>query len=165
MHANKFLISVFYVTGIDVVLPDGVKAKSKVMALSSHFDLPARAGVLEQLTYVGHDSCCYCDEHGETVKTGPRGHVMSFPFRDTATGHAKLRTTDEVKAHSYEALESNTVVSHFTAPFNNTQTLKFKTQLKIVFFAAVNHKIMMTTNSNQRTMKEIYQSQSTDVNF
>ena len=70
-----------------MVLPDGLKAKSKVKALSSHFDLPACAGVLEQVTYVGHDSCCYCDEHGETVKTGPRGHVMSFPFRNTASGY------------------------------------------------------------------------------
>ena len=53
----------------------------------------------------------------------------------------------------------------FTAPFNNTQTLKFKTQLTIIaFFAAVN-KITTTTNLNQRTMKEIYQSQSMDVNF
>ena len=99
-----------------MVLPDGVKAKSKVMALSSHLDLPARSGVLEQVTYVGHDSCCYCDEHGEIVKTGPRGHVMTFPFRNTASGHAKPRTSQGVKVNSYEALERNTVVSHF----NNT---------------------------------------------
>jgi len=92
-------------TGIDVVLPDGMKVKSKVMTLSSHFDLPARAGVLEQYTYTGHDSCCFCDEHGETVKTGPRGHVMTFPFCNTTTGHAKPRTSEEVKAFSHEALE------------------------------------------------------------
>lgn len=97
--------------GIEVLLPDGVKAKSKIMALSSHFDLPARAGVLEQVPYIGHDSCCFCDEHGETVKTGPRGHVMTFPFRNTATGHCKLRTAEEVTANSNEALERNTVVS------------------------------------------------------
>ena len=54
------------------------------MVLSGHFDLPARAGVLEQVSYIGHDSCSYCEEHGETVKTSTRGHVMQycndFPF-------------------------------------------------------------------------------------
>lgn len=93
-----------------MLLPDGVRAKSKVMALSSHFDLPAHAGVLKQVTYIGHDSCCFCGEHGETVKTSPRGHVMTFPFRNTATGHCKLRTA-EVTANSNKALERNTVVS------------------------------------------------------
>lgn len=90
-----------------------MKKKSKVMALSGHFDLPARAGVLEQVTYVGHSSCSYCDEEGETIKTGARGHVMTFPFRNTASGHVKSRVTEEVKAHSYDALERNTTVSHF----------------------------------------------------
>ena len=83
------------------------------MALSGHFDLPAHAGVLEQLTYTGHDSCSYCNEHGEVVKTGSRGHVMTFPFRSTESGHAMLRTTEQVKAHSYDALERNTTVSSF----------------------------------------------------
>jgi hypothetical protein len=46
------------------------------MVLSGHFDLPARAGVLEQVSYIGHDSCSYCEEHGETVKTSIRGHAM-----------------------------------------------------------------------------------------
>ena len=93
-----------------MVLPDRLEAKSKVKALSSHFDLPACAGVLEQVTYVGHDSCCYCDEHGETVKTGPRGHVMSFPFRNTASGYTKPRTAGAVTANSFEALKKNTVI-------------------------------------------------------
>lgn len=93
-----------------MVLPDGLEAKSKVKALSSHFDLPACTGVLEQVTYVGHNSCCYCDEHGETVKTRPRGHVMSFPFRNTASGYTKPRTAGAVTANSFEALKKNTVV-------------------------------------------------------
>ena len=81
------------------------------MALSGHFDLPARSGVLEQVTYVGYDSCCYCNEHGEVIRVGARGHVMTFPIRDTASGHAKARTAGEVKTHSYDALEMNTTVS------------------------------------------------------
>ena len=92
-----------------MLLPDGLKAKSKVKALSSHFDLPAHTGALEQVAYVGHDSC-YCEEHGETVKTGPRGHVMSFPFRNTASGYTKPRTAGAVTANSFEALKKNTVV-------------------------------------------------------
>ncbi|XP_074607766.1 uncharacterized protein LOC141860531 isoform X2 [Acropora palmata] len=61
------------VHGIDVVLPCGTKAKSKVVALSSHFDLPACAGSLEQVTCTGHDSCSFCYEHGEVIKTSARG--------------------------------------------------------------------------------------------
>lgn len=83
-----------------MVLPDGLEAKSKVKALSSHFDLPACTGVLEQVTYVGHNSCCYCDEHGETVRTGPRGHVMSFPFRNTASGYTKPQMVSGFKSPS-----------------------------------------------------------------
>lgn len=73
------------IDGIEVVLPDGAKKKSKVMALSSHFDLPARAGVTEQVAYIGHDSCCYCDEHVEVIKTGPRGMWLQStkPFAKT----------------------------------------------------------------------------------
>ena len=78
-----------------------MKTTSKVMVLSSHFDLPACAGVLEQVTYTGHDSCSYCDEHGEVIKTGLRGHVMEFPFCNTVTGHVKLRTAEEVETQSY----------------------------------------------------------------
>lgn len=103
----------FTATGIEVTLPDGVKTKSKVMALSGHFDLPARAGVLEQVTYPGHDSCSYCEEHGDIVRTSARGHVMTFPFRNTVSGHAELRTAHNVEAHSYSALEQNRTVSMF----------------------------------------------------
>lgn len=110
-----------------MVLPDGLEAKSKVKALSSHFDLPACTGVLEQVTYVGHNSCCYCDEHGETVKTGPRGHVMSFPFRNTASGYTKPRTAGAVTANSFEALKKNTVVSGFKSPSPLLQQPSFYT--------------------------------------
>ena len=99
------------------MLPDGAKKKSKVMALSGHFDLPARAGVTEQVTYIGHDSCCYCDEHGEVIKTGQRGHVMTFPFRNTVSGHARPRTAEEVKTNSFNALEMNKTIRSFTLDF------------------------------------------------
>lgn len=81
------------------------------MVLSSHFNLPARAGALEKVTYTGHDSCSYCDEHGEVRKTSLRGHVMVFPSCNTVTGHAKSRTAKEVETHSYDALEKNATAS------------------------------------------------------
>ena len=108
----KLLHLCFKMTGIEVVLPDGEKKKSKVMVLSGHFDLPARVGVTEQVTYIGHDSCCYCYEHSEVVNTGSKGHVMTFPFRNTASGHARPRTAGEVTTDSYMALETNKTVSY-----------------------------------------------------
>ena len=96
--------------GVDVTLPDGVKTTSKVMVLSGHFDLPAHTGALEQVTYTGHDSCSYCTEHGEVIKTGARDHVMTFPFCNMVTGHAPFRTA-EVEAQSYGALEKHSAES------------------------------------------------------
>lgn len=93
------------------MLPDSNAIKSKVMTLSGHFDLPAWAGVLEQVPYTGHDSCRFCTEGGEVVKTGDRGHVMTFPFRNTQTGHAPLRLAEDVERDSCNALDSNKPVS------------------------------------------------------
>lgn len=41
-----------------------------------------------------------------------RGHVMTFPFRNTPSGHAKPRAAVNVKACAYEALEKNATVSY-----------------------------------------------------
>ena len=57
-----------FLKGTEVKPPDGNVDPSKVMVLSGHFDIPGRAAVLEQLTYKGHSSCCYCDECGDVVK-------------------------------------------------------------------------------------------------
>ena len=76
-----------------------------MIPLSGHFDLPARAGILEQLTFTGHDSSCYSNEHGEVAKTSQQGHVMIFPFRNTPKGNAEIRTAQKVRAHLYRALE------------------------------------------------------------
>lgn len=50
--------------------------------------------------------------HGDVVKTSGRGHVMTFPFRNTPSGHAKPRDAVDVKANAYEALEKNATVSN-----------------------------------------------------
>ena len=98
--------------GFEIELPREEAATSQVMVLSGHFDLPARSAVLEQVSHNGHDSCCYCTEKGETVSTSVRGHVMTFPFRDTPTGHAELRTSKDIEQDSLKALHENSTVSN-----------------------------------------------------
>ena len=57
------------------------------MALCWHSDLPDHSGVartgsnLQDMIVV----VIVRDKHGEVVKTGPRGHVMTFPFCDSDT--------------------------------------------------------------------------------
>ena len=46
------------------------------------------------------------------MKSGPEGHVMTFPFHDPDTGRAKSRTGQEVVAHSLDAIQKNTRVSN-----------------------------------------------------
>lgn len=104
------------VQGFEVELPGEKAATSRVMVLSGHFDLPARSAVLEQVSYSGHDSCCYCKEKGKTVSTSARGHVVTFPFRDTPTGHAELRTSKDIEQDSSKALHENSSVNGFRSP-------------------------------------------------
>lgn len=97
-------------------MPSEEAAASHVMVLSGHFDLPARSTVLEQVTHTGHDSCCYCTEKGKTVSTSARGHVMTFPFCDTPTGHAELRTSEDIEQDSLKALNEKSTVGHLCYP-------------------------------------------------
>ena len=93
----NYFISFYFFLAFEVELPSEEAATSRVMVLLGHFDLPARSAVLEQVSYNGHDSCCCCTEKGETVSTSARGHVVTFPFRDTPTGHAELRTSKDIE--------------------------------------------------------------------
>lgn len=81
------------------------------MVLSGHFDLPARAAILDQVTHTGYDACCYCTQKGKTIKTSARGHVMTYPFCETLSGHEKLRSLDDIKKDSFKALHENVPVS------------------------------------------------------
>lgn len=105
------LFPFIFLLGFEVELPREKAATSRVMVLSGHFDLPARSAVLEQVSYNGHDSCCYCTEKGETVSTSARGHVVTFPFRDTQTGHVELQTSKDIEQDSLKALHENSTVS------------------------------------------------------
>ena len=55
----------------------------------------------------------------------------------------------------YDGVKHVLVHALYIVPFDNSRTLKSKTQLKITFFTAVNH--------NYDDNQDIYQSQSTDV--
>ena len=105
---------IFLIEEIEVELHSEEDGISRVMVLSGHFDLPARAAVLDQVTHTGHDACCYCTEKGKTVSTSARGHVMTYPFCNTPTGHAELRTSQNIKEESLKALHENLPVSILT---------------------------------------------------
>ena len=74
---------------IDIILPNGATMKSNFMAPCGLFSifLPVLV-VLEEVQFTAHDSCSYCDKHGEVVKTAPRGHVITLPLCDSETGQA-----------------------------------------------------------------------------
>lgn len=56
-----------FLLGFEVELPREEAATSRVMVLSGHFDLPARSPVLKQVSYNGHDGCCYCTEKAKLL--------------------------------------------------------------------------------------------------
>ena len=85
----------------------------KMMVLLGHFDLPAWSAVLEQVTHTGHDGCSYCTHKGKTVSTSARGHVMTYPFCDTPTGRAELRTSEDIERDSLAALHKDKTVNYF----------------------------------------------------
>ena len=105
------MLTFFLIDGIEVELPSKEAAALQMMVLSGHFDLPVRSAVLEQVMHTGHDGCCYCTHKGKTVSTSARGHVMTYPFCDTPTGHAELRTSEDIERDSLTALHGNKTVS------------------------------------------------------
>ena len=61
---------------------------------------------------MGMTAAAIVQKKGETVSTSARGHVMTFPFRDTPTGHAELRTSKDIEQDSLKALHENSTVSN-----------------------------------------------------
>lgn len=60
------------------------------MVFFGYFDFFVCVGVLEQVIYVGYDSCCYCQEYGDIVKIGVMGYVMIFLFCNIVFGYVKI---------------------------------------------------------------------------
>lgn len=54
----------------------------KVLTIAGTCDLPAKALVLNSVQFNGHFGCLKCEQPGQTVKTGERGHVHAFPFQE-----------------------------------------------------------------------------------
>lgn len=52
----------------------------KVFTFARTCDLPAKALVLNSVQFIGKFGCLKCEQPGQTVKTGERGHVHAFPF-------------------------------------------------------------------------------------
>lgn len=77
------------------------------------FDLPAHALVRNSMQFNGEYGCTFCEQHGETVRTGrgAHGHVLAFPF-DEKNPDGPHRTAATIKQYSVVAVEENQVVSH-----------------------------------------------------
>ena len=54
----------------------------KVLTIAGTCDLPAKALVLNSVQFNGRFGCLKCEQPGQTVKTGERGHVHAFPFQE-----------------------------------------------------------------------------------
>lgn len=53
----------------------------KAFTIAGTCDLPAKALVLKAVQFNGQFGCLKCQQPGQTVKTGERGHVHAFPFQ------------------------------------------------------------------------------------
>lgn len=53
----------------------------KVLTIAGTCDLPAKALVLNTVQCNGKFGCHKCEQPGETVRTGERGHVHAFPYQ------------------------------------------------------------------------------------
>ena len=56
------------------------------------------------MQYNGEDGCWKCLQAGQTVKTGPKGHVRAFPFNH-ADPKEPLRTNEMTLEHAKEAMQ------------------------------------------------------------
>ena len=66
-------------------------------------DLPARCLVCNSMQYNGEYGCWKCLQAGQTVKTGPNGHVRAFPFKHVDP-KGPLRTNEMTLEHAKEAM-------------------------------------------------------------
>lgn len=53
-----------------------------VLTIAATCDLPAKALVLNTVQFNGKYGCAKCEQPGQMVKTGEKGHVHAFPFQE-----------------------------------------------------------------------------------
>lgn len=95
-----------------VVQPAGMKSEPfvcKVLTIAGTCDLPAKALVLNSVQYNGKFGCHKCEQPGETVGVGERGHVHAFPYQH-GDPKGPLRKNEKFALHMKVAYETNTIV-------------------------------------------------------
>lgn len=87
----------------------------KVLTIAGTCDLPAKALVLNSVQYNGKFGCHKCEQPGETVKTGERGHVHAFPYQHRDP-KGPLRTNEKFALDMKISNETKTPVKGVKGP-------------------------------------------------
>ncbi|XP_033472879.2 uncharacterized protein LOC117251031 [Epinephelus lanceolatus] len=87
----------------------------KVLTIAGTCDLPAKALVLNSVQYNEKFGCHKCEQPGETVKTGERGHVHAFPYQHRDP-KGPLRTNEKFVLDMKIANETKTTVKGVKGP-------------------------------------------------
>ncbi|KAL7404230.1 hypothetical protein ABVT39_011719 [Epinephelus coioides] len=87
----------------------------KVLTIAGTCNLPAKALVLNSVQYNGKFGCHKCEQPGETVKTGERGHVHAFPYQHRDP-KGPLRTNEKFALDMKIANETKTTVKGVKGP-------------------------------------------------
>ena len=91
-------------SGVELESPSRGKFICKAVLLACTCDLPARCLVCNSMQYNGEYGCWKCLQAGQTVKTGPKGHVRAFPFNH-ADPKGPLRTNEMTLEHAKDAMQ------------------------------------------------------------
>lgn len=103
-------------TGHTFRLQDGSSIKSHVIALSGHFDTPAKDDFLHKIHHNGKHGCSFCEDQGKSAKSG-KGHTHVYPYdTKTETGFGKARTCDSVRSNATNAITSGKIVCGIKKP-------------------------------------------------
>lgn len=85
-------------------LHDGSCIRARAVVLSGHFDTPAKDDFLQKIHHNGYFGCSFCEEKGESCKSG-KGHTHVYPYNlCTESGYGKLRTHSSFLSQAQEAI-------------------------------------------------------------
>ncbi|KAM3613128.1 uncharacterized protein V6R79_020974 [Siganus canaliculatus] len=87
----------------------------KVLTIAGTCDLPAKALVLNTVQFNGKYGCAKCEQPGQTVKTGEKGHVHAFPFQG-ADPKGPPRTHKGMVDDAKMAFDSKSIVHGIKGP-------------------------------------------------
>ena len=96
-------LTTLYTEGVRINSPDIQETLTcRGMLLCGTCDLPAKAIVHNMMQFNGHYGCNHCKQNGKQLSTGA-GKVHIYPYIDE-NPLGPLRTNDETKLHSHEAV-------------------------------------------------------------